>query len=264
MRWRGIAYAAGAILLSGQALAAPLPPCANVIELAGVRVDAVEDNGALVLHGGQVLHLESVLLPGGPRDHAPPALRERAITALQNLAVGREIVAAARSPLKDRYGRIEAQIFLPNAVDNDWLQVAILSRGLGRVFITPDRPECAAPLFAAEQAARDRRQGIWAVPAYAVRTPQTLTHRDRGTFQIVEGKVVHAAVKGGRGYLDFGANWKRDFTATIAPDCMKLFRKLGVDPRSYEGRTIRVRGWIDEYHGPEMDVAAPQDIELVE
>lgn len=264
MRWTGIAYGVAAILLTGQALAAPLPPCANVIELAGVRVDSVQDNGVLALQDGHKLQLESVLLPAGPADHAPRPFRDQALTALYNLTVGHEVVAAAHSPFKDRYGRIEAQIFLPNSAESGWLQVAILERGLGRVFITPDRPECAGALFAAERSARQRRAGIWSAPQYAVRPPEALSRRDRGTFQIVQGKVVHAAVKGGRGYLDFGEDWKTDFTASIAPGCMEMFRKLGIDPRTYEGHNIRVRGWIDEYHGPEIDVAAPQDIEMAE
>lgn len=264
MRWTGIACAVAVFLLSGQALAAPLPPCANVIEIAGVRVDSVRDNGVLALHDGHDLQLESVLLPAGPADHAPRVYRDEALTALGSLAGGHEVVAAARSPLKDRYGRVEAQIFVSNSAEGGWLQVAILERGLGRVFITPDRPECADALFAAERSARERHEGIWALPAYAVRTPQTLSPRDRGTMQIVEGKVVHAAVKGGRAYLDFGEDWKTDFTATIAPDCMRMFRQLGIDPRTYQGHNIRVRGWIDEYHGPEIDVAAPQDIEPAE
>jgi hypothetical protein len=241
-----------------------LPPCANAIELAGVRVDSVGGNGILALHDGHKLELESVLLPSGQADHAPRLFREEAIPMLHDLAVGHQIVAAAHSPLKDRHGWVEAQIFLPDNAESGWLQVAILEHGLGRVFVTPDRPECAGALFTAERSAREHHTGIWAAPQYAVRTPQALSPRDRGTFQIVQGKVVHAAVKGGRGYLDFGTNWKTDFTASIAPDCMKMFRNLGIDPRRFEGHTIRVRGWIDEYHGPEIDVAAPQDIELAE
>lgn len=221
-------------------------------------------DGALVLHDGHKLQLESVLLPAGRADHAPDVFHGQAVAALDSLAIGHEIVAAARSPLKDRYGRIEAQIFQPNNAESGWLQVALVERGLGRVFITPDRPECASALFAAERSAREHHVGIWAAPEYAVRTPDSLSPRDRGTFQIVEGKVVHAAVKGGRGYLDFGDDWKSDFTATIAPDCMKMFRALGIDPRGYEGHTIRVRGWVDEYHGPEIEIAAPQDVEFAE
>jgi endonuclease YncB( thermonuclease family) len=262
MRWTGIGLAAFA--LSGPAFAGPLPSCANSVEIADVRVAAVTDDGTLALAGGRKLKLEGILLPEGRFDRAPGAYRERAIAALASLAEGRSIVAAAQSPLQDRYGRIEAQIVLSQNPDNGWLQVAMLERGLARVFITPERPECADELFAAERKARGEGNGIWSSSAYAVRTPETLSKRDTGTFQIVQGKVVSAAVKGGRAYLDFGADWRSDFTATVAPGGMKLFRKSGIDPRTYAGQTVRVRGWIDEYHGPEIEIAAPQDIEMVE
>jgi micrococcal nuclease len=258
MRWTGIACGVALIACAGSAAAEPLPACAASIELANVRVAVVKGDGALVLADGHSLQLEGVLLPDARADHA------QAIATLGNLAQNRQIVAAARSPLKDRYGRLEAQIFLPTNSDDEWLQVAMLERGLGRVFITPDRPECAGELYAAEQRARARAAGIWASPAYALRTPETVGYRDTGTFQIVQGKVVSAAVKNGRAYLDFGADWKNDFTATVPPDSMKLFRALGIDPRTYAGQTVRVRGWIEQYHGPEIEIAAPQDVEMVE
>jgi len=41
------------------------------------------------------------------------------------------------------------------------------------------------------------------------------------------------------------------------------FRTAGVDPLSYVGQTIRVRGWVQSLHGPEIEVANPQSIEVV-
>ena len=262
MRWAVIAWALAAA--TGPALAEPLPPCAGVIELADIRVVAAKPGGALVLADGRKLQLEGVILPDARSDRAPDIYAKEAGDALSDLARGRRIVAAAHSRLKDRYGRIEAQLFLPGNPDDPWLQVAMLRRGLGRVFIAPERPECANELYAAERIARARRLGIWTSRAYAVRAPDGIDAHDRGTFQIVQGKVVSAAVKNGRAYIDFGADWRSDFTATIAPDGMKLFRKAGIDPRTYAGQIIRVRGWIDEYHGPEIEIAAPEDVEVVE
>jgi hypothetical protein len=73
---------------------------------------------------------------------------------------------------------------------------------------------------------------------------------------------VSAAVKT-RGYLNFGADWKYDFTATIAPEDMKTFRAAGIDPESYAGKTVRVRGIIEWHNGPEIEIASPDDIEIV-
>jgi hypothetical protein len=45
---------------------------------------------------------------------------------------------------------------------------------------------------------------------------------------------------------------------------MKTFREAGVDPQSYEGKTVRVRGWVEGLHRPEIEVAGPEDIEVLD
>ncbi len=248
MRWAAAVCGLMAVGWIAPASAASLPACASNIVLSNVAVARVQEGGTLVLADGHKLHLAEVLLA------------TKADAALSTLAGGKRIVAAASMAELDRYGVVGAQIFLPGG---DWLQIAMLRQGLARAYFTPDEPDCADALYAAEQQARAARAGIWADPANAVRTPETIRWRDTGTFQIVEGKVVSANVKGARAYLDFGADWKTDFTATIPPDAMKLFAASGIDPSNYAGKTIRVRGWIDEYHGPEIEIAAPGDVEVV-
>ncbi|HEV2561614.1 MAG TPA: thermonuclease family protein [Rhizomicrobium sp.] len=261
---RLFAVALGACLIAGPALAAPLPACAPPIEIANVKVKRVEKNGVLVLPDGRAVHLEGIVLPAGSADHAPSFLAAQAIDELTDLARDRTISAAAIAPKEDRYGRLRAQVFFRQDDIEPWLQVALLRRGFARVYIAPDRRECASALFAAEKEARDSRAGIWAQAAYAVRTPDQLGKADTGTFQIVQGKLLSADVKDGRAYLDFGTDWHSDFTVTISPDDMKTFRTIGVDPRTYAGKTVRVRGWIEQLSGPEIEVPTPQDIEMME
>jgi hypothetical protein len=80
----------------------------------------------------------------------------------------------------------------------------------------------------------------------------------------VQGQVLTADVKEGRAYIDFGAGWKTDFTVTIAPEDMANFRKDGVDPRDYAGKTIRVRGIVQQFNGPEIEIANPKQVEVVQ
>lgn len=169
------------------------------------------------------------------------------------------MMASVLSPDKDRHGRVRAQVF----VGDFWLQKELLGRGLARVEISPDRTECAAELFAAETRARVVRRGLWGSSAYAVRTPQNVG-LDIDTFQIVEGRVLTTNVKNGRAFLNFGSDWRTDFTAVVDPVDMGNFRATGVDPRSYAGQTIRVRGWVQRHHGPEIEVPNPQGIEVVQ
>ncbi|MGN6148713.1 MAG: thermonuclease family protein [Rhizomicrobium sp.] len=243
------------------ARALALPACAPPVEIPDLAINRVEINGVLVATDGRALKLEGVLLPGGARDHAPEDIAQQAISTLSDLAAGHLVTAAAAVPKRDRYGRTRGQLFM---VDDGevWLQTVMLKKGLARVAIEPDRRECVKELYAAEADARARHVGLWALPQYAIRRADQVNARDLATFQVVEGKVASAAVKS-RGYLNFGADWKRDFTATISPEDMKSFRAAGIDPAGYAGKTIRVRGIVEWHNGPEIEIASPDDIEIV-
>jgi len=252
------------LLTATIARAAVLPACAPAIEANGARVARVEKNGVLVLEDGRAVKVEGVLLPGGARDRAPRYLADEAVNVLSDLTRGRVVTLAAQRPKEDRYGRLRAQIFISEDVAQPWLQLEMLHRGLGRVSVAPDRRECVSELYAAEDEARRSRNGIWSQAMYAIRAPSEALSGDTDTFQVVKGTILSADVKNGRGYLDFGSDWRRDFTVTISPDDMKTFREAGVDPQSYEGKTVRVRGWIESLHRPEIEIAGPEDIEVLD
>jgi micrococcal nuclease len=216
--------------------------------------------GALVLRDGRAVRLEGIRLPLGRLDHAPEKYARDARSALGSLAKGQTLQLAVRAPEQDRYGQIRAQIFA--GAGDIWLQQELVRRGLARVDIAPLHPECATELYAAEYEARAARRGLWSDPAYAVRDPNRVS-RDLGTFQIVQGKVISAAVRKGHAYLDFGEDWRSDFTVVIAPEDLQIFRAAGVDPLDYEGKTVRVRGIVDTFHGPEMAVGSPASIEML-
>jgi hypothetical protein len=83
------------------------------------------------------------------------------------------------------------------------------------------------------------------------------------TFQIVEGRVVSAAVVRRRGYLNFGADWRLDFTVTVAPRDRRLFNRAGLAIESYQGRLVRARGWLKSFNGPMIEATHPEQIELL-
>ena len=83
--------------------------------------------------------------------------------------------------------------------------------------------------------------GTWAVPYSAARTPEGVAE-DIGTFQLVEGRVMDSAVVRRRGCVNLGADWKSDFTFSIAPRDRKLFDAEGEDILALKGHIVRVRG----------------------
>ena len=254
--WRELT--AAAVLVCTGALAAP--PCVGDVEIGDAHIMRVEHNAVLVMRDGRALHLEGIRLPNAAQDHAPQAIADQAFAALNDLANGRELDAYAVYPKEDRYDRVRSQVFTPDGV---WLQIELLKKGLARVDIAPDRGECFREFYAAEADARHAGLGLWADPAYAFRAPGAVI-ADVGTFQIVVGKVLNAAANDGRIYLNFGPDWRRDFTVTISADDVRTFKQMGVDPLNYEGKLIRVRGIVQTNNGPAIAVGNPKQIELLQ
>jgi endonuclease YncB( thermonuclease family) len=227
-----------------------IPDCAGTVVIAHARIARVDGDGALILADGRSLRLEGIRLPLTDSSvHALAALRAMALAGPVNFT--------AAAPQKDRYGRIRVQ-----AIGRQWLQVALLEQGLARVQISPDRSECAPDLYEAEAAARARHAGIWALPVYAVRTPQTLKGAT-GSFQLVEGQVSNIGHADGRTFIDFDAPGRRLFTAVVGAQSRRAFRDFDFDELS--GRRVRVRGIVQDYRGrPEIILSNPFQIELLD
>jgi hypothetical protein len=237
-------------------LAAPsLPPCAGQVEVSDAVVTRVEQNGGLVLKDGRMAVLEGVRLPF--HDGAPPALAEEVRRGLREL-VGTPLTLTANMPAQDRYQRLRVQAF-----GTAWLQAELLRRGLARVEPAPDRQECVPEFYKAEQEAREAKKGLWSFPALAIRRADAVPVSDKGTFQIVEGIVVNGARRDGRIFLDFSQDYRRGFSAIVAPEDAQFFRRF--KPESLAGRKLRLRGMIEAYDGKaEILLSNPAEIEFIQ
>ena len=237
-----------------------LPAGLDLVGDAVVR--AVIDGDTVVLDDNREVRLVGIQapkLPLGRPDFAAWPLSAEARTALAGLVEGQAVRLHVGGRAEDRHGRLLAH--LERAVDGLWIQGALLQRGLARVYTFADNRAAADALYAAERAARAQTRGIWALRYYAIRRPEE-TEADVGSFQVVAGRVLDAAQVRGRVYLNFGEDWRTDFTVTIPPAALDLFAAQGLDPLTLEGRRIRVRGWIDSYNGPVISADHPQMIEV--
>ncbi|HEY1614522.1 MAG TPA: thermonuclease family protein [Rhizomicrobium sp.] len=243
--------------------AAPFPDCAPAVKETNVRIVRVEEGGALVLSDKRVVHLEGIALPAGAREYGPDATAREAVSALSDLVSGKVAALAVRDPKEDRYGRLRAQVFVGHAPNPVWIQADLLAKGWARVRIAPDRRECAAQLYAAEDGAHRLAKGMWSQPFYAVRTPEQAL-KEVGTYRLVEGRIESAVEIGGRVYLEFGRDPHRSFVAIIDHDDLRSFRDIGIDPLSYAGRRVRVRGWIARFGRPVIEIAIPESIQVLD
>src|SRR5262249_9287390 len=155
----------------------------------------------LVLADGRALTLEGIRLPLGAADHASAQLADEARATLLSLAKEAPLSGRAVPPKEDRYDRVRVQAF-----GTIWLQQALLEQGLARVPIPTDRGECAAELYRFETQARNAGRGLWASPAYRIRTDRDDWRPDVGSFQLIEGMVARVTARDGVTVLDFGRN----------------------------------------------------------
>jgi hypothetical protein len=118
-------------------------------------------------------------------------------------------------------------------------------------------------LLAAESEARRLKRALWSDAFNRVRGADDLADAI-GTFQIVEAKVLAVATSKKRTYLNFGPDRRTDFTVTISPADGRRLAKDGVDPASWAGKTIRVRGWISLLNGPEIELTHPEQVEVLD
>jgi micrococcal nuclease len=226
---------------------------------AAVVIAAAIDGDTLQLTDGRVLRLAAVMAPKG----AEP-LADAARAALAE-AVGRPLLLEFGARRTDRHGRLLAQAWLAAAdgTKQGWLQALLLAEGLARVASTDDTRALVPELLRLEAQARSAGRGLWADPAYRVRTPA-----DAGdalnSFQIVEGRVLAAALLRNGGYLNFGADYKTDFTLSFSPESLRRLKESGIVFKSLQGVRLRARGWLRSFNGPLIDITDPEQIEVLE
>ena len=229
--------------------------------LAGARVVSFAralDSGSFVTADGEEVRLSGVLPPGAGGE----AVSETAVAAtrgaLEKALRDRTVSLTATEALRDRYGRTVAQV----VADGVWVQAALLKDGEVRAAPDLASAPCAKALLAAEGEGREHRLGQWR-GAFRVRTPDEVRNRV-GSFQIVEGTVTTASVTRGRAFINFGADYRTDFTVTVEPGDMRTFRQAKFDIGALAGRRIRVRGWIEFYNGPEITITIPAALEVLD
>jgi hypothetical protein len=126
-------------------------------------------------------------------------------------------------------------------------------------------PACRTWLQSAERTARARGRGLWGEPYSVVRNaadPADIL-ADQGRFAVVQGKVASVRESAGIIYINFGQRWSDQFTATLLKRNEGSFTHAGVMPKSLAGRTVEVRGWIEERNGPAVELTRPEQIDIV-
>ena len=262
MRGCGLLLLVVLLVIAGHALA--LEPALDSLERGERgRVVAVVDGDTVTLDTGievRLVGLQAPKLPLGRAGFEAWPLADEAKAALEAITLERAVELRYGGRQRDRHGRALAHLVVEG---EGWVQGLMLERGMARVYSFPDNRALVAEMLALEAAARAGRRGIWSHPFYAVLTPEAAAdHID--DFELVEGRVLSVGGTSSRTYLNFGADFRTDFTVSVARRDRRAFDAAGLDLDGLEGHIIRVRGWVDSINGPMVEATHPEQIELVQ
>lgn len=214
-----------ALMLAICGLAATATARSTVVE---ERIVAVREDGSIQLERSGVAALANLIYPD---DRAAKWLEGKVGETMKFTVSG-----------KDRYGRI--------VITGD-LQQALLKQGLALAY---DKKKLPDSLLKAEAVGQKKWPKSWLVDA-----EHASEHYDR--FRIVEGTVLKTHKARDKIYVNFGEDWRQDFSVTIPK---RAWRAFGSTLDDLEGKKLRVRGTIYNENGPMLMLSQPQQMEIVE
>jgi len=235
---------------------------------APAEVARVIDGRSFVLADGREVRLgaiETPLLVPGDEDETRVQAALAAKGALETLLLNGEVNLSVANSGPDRYGRLVAYAFVRASWGEALVQHELVAAGWALVSPAASAATCRIYLRNAERDARDGGLGLWGDPYYVVKAAADPADvlAEQGRFALVRGKVVSVRENGGILYVNFGQRWSEQFTVTILKRNEGIFAGAGLTPKALAGRSIEVRGWVEERGGPVIEVIRPEQIEVV-
>jgi endonuclease YncB( thermonuclease family) len=232
-------YRAGFALLACLVLS----PAARADDV--VAADKIISGDEITLKDGHVLRLAGI-----------KAVSPQAIAFLQANMAGHDL--DLQNPVIDRYGRVSATVFIQGQKES--VENTMLREGLAFVYPATGDDAQLDEMLNIEKAARQEKHGYWADhPDTSADNAEPLY----GKYGFVTGIVTKAERVKNKVYLNFGADWRTDFTIAIAAHDLRAFKKQDLNPLDWQGKHLRVRGWIKRDFGPMITVTDPHQIELL-
>jgi len=183
---------------------------------------------------------------------APSEFENQTKTYLTKLLNGKTITLYQENKALDRYNTAEIIV-----VDEKGTvaQSTLVSEGLSWAYITKENKALHTELKNIEKEARKNKKGFWGNELYVVKNINNVKDFIN-SYQLVEGIVKSVSTVKNSVYLNFGDNWKEDFTVRFP----YLKNK---DYSNWAGKKILARGWVESYYGPMINIENDAQIDII-
>lgn len=223
------------------------------------RVKEIVDGDTVILSNDLSVRLVGLQAPKislGRKNFKDWPLGYEAKQVLSDIILNKDVMLYYGGREMDRYGRLLAHLFL---IDGTWVQGEMLKRGMARVYSFADNRRLVNDMYEIEKAARNDKRGIWKLNFYKIKHEQS-SGNFTNSFQIISGKIADVATVRNRTYLNFGEDYKTDFTIVVPNKVKSMFDKLAINLTDLEGKNIIVRGWLKYYNGPSIELSHPEQM----
>ena len=79
-------------------------------------------------------------------------------------------------------------------------------------------------------------------------------------FMVIEGVVLDVFEGRQRWFLNFGTDYRTDFTVSLQDKPLRVVRQLWPDPKNWIGQRVRVRGYVDIWNGLFIEWDFPEQL----
>ena len=187
--------------------------------------------------------------------YAPQQYAQAAKEFNEKLVLGKKVKLEFDVEKRDRYGRLLAYVYVDRVMAN----AEILKCGYGFLYTYPPNVKYVELFVKLQKEARENNRGLWKNNLISHQEAQAYI----GKVRMVQGKVINTFETEKVIFLNFGEDYKNDFTIVIFKKDKRNFLKKHISPATYyRGKKVRVLGKIKEYNGPEIIVSHPAQIEV--
>jgi micrococcal nuclease len=237
----------------------------------------VSDGDTVRLNTGHSVRLLDINTPETAHDDRPAEpLANQAKTALETMVLNQPVQVQLGARVYDPYARVLGHVYLRNGSRNAWVNGGLVRGGFAHVYTFPDNRVYGPELLKLEAAARKEKLGLWALPRWQIHAAESCCEEtDIGRFVLVRGTVKAIAKVGNRTFLNFGTDWRTDFSVVIDDKQQKFFRPTKVkgeknrDQRppfnfnNYLGQEVLVRGVAQPVNGILVRVTHPEQLQVI-
>ncbi len=231
-----------------------------------IKIASVNAHMDVAIAGGRILRLRGLRPPRGTKDW--PELAAMAREALAGWISTETVRARIDKGPADRWGRLSADLFaaVPGKSRPADVTAGLIEAGWALADPETLSGPCLRPYLALEDKARRAGLGLWADARYKiVQAIDVAGLKARaGEHVLVEGKVLSVRNWRNLTFVNFARRRGEGLSLLATARRLRAFEQSGTSLQSLTGKTIRLRGLVEDRNGPRMVLPVRAAVELVE